>query len=77
MDKAPVEQALLRLASFLTAKGAHVHAAYLPSADGGKVGVDDYLLSHTVTELEHGDFCISPRKGIFQHPTANVGVTGT
>ena len=27
--------------------------------------------------FEFGDFCISPRKGIFQHPTANVGVTGT
>ena len=28
-------------------------------------------------EAKAGDFCISPRKGIFQHPTASVGVTGT
>ena len=25
----------------------------LPSEDGQKMGVDDYLLTHTVTELEH------------------------
>jgi DNA invertase Pin-like site-specific DNA recombinase len=25
--------------------------------------------------LEIGDFCISPRKGIFQHHTASVGLT--
>jgi predicted P-loop ATPase len=33
-------------------RGARVHVAYLPSADGGKVGVDDFLLSHTVADLE-------------------------
>jgi integrase/recombinase XerD len=33
---------------------------------------------YTVRRVQQiGDFCISPRKGIFQHPTANVGVTGT
>ena len=53
MEKAPVEQALLALAGYLTSKGAHVHAAYLPGADGSKVGVDDYLLTHTPADLEH------------------------
>lgn len=53
MDKATVERALLALASYLTSKGAHVHAAYLPSDDGRKVGVDDYLLTHAPADLEH------------------------
>ena len=30
-----------------------MHVAYLPSADGRKVGVDDYLLTHTLADLEH------------------------
>lgn len=44
MTKPEVQQALDRLAVFLTSKGAVVKLVYLPPApDGGKVGVDDYL----------------------------------
>ena len=35
------------------------------------------LTQTQIEPLYGGDFCISPRKGIFQHPTASVGVTGT
>lgn len=52
MTKPQVRQALDRLTEHLQRKGAHVTAVYLPHADGTKVGVDDYLLSHTVQELE-------------------------
>jgi hypothetical protein len=48
IEKPGVQQALDTLCGFLIAKGAQVHVAYLPSANGAKVGVDDYLLSHTV-----------------------------
>ncbi len=47
-----VHAALEALADFLSAKGATVHIAYLPSAEGQKVGVDDYLLTHTIADLE-------------------------
>jgi len=44
MTKREVQQALDRLAVFLTSKGAMVKLVYLPPApDGGKQGVDDFL----------------------------------
>ena len=46
VEKPSVAYALQELSGMLTAKGARVHVAYLPSADGEKVGVDDYLLTH-------------------------------
>ena len=52
MNKLSVRKALERLTEHLQRKGAHIAAVYLPSADGEKVGVDDYLLTHTVDELE-------------------------
>jgi Domain of unknown function (DUF3854) len=52
MTKPQVREALERLTEHLQRKGAHVTAVYLPQADGRKIGVDDYLLSHTVEELE-------------------------
>jgi hypothetical protein len=52
MLKPQVRQALIRLTEHLQRKGAHVTAVYLPQNDGQKVGVDDYLLSHNVQELE-------------------------
>ena len=52
MTKREVRQALDRLTEHLQRKGAHVTAVYLPQADGKKVGVDDYLLTHTVQDLE-------------------------
>jgi Domain of unknown function (DUF3854) len=52
MTKPQVRRALDRLTEHLHRKGAHVTAVYLPQTDGKKIGVDDYLLSHTVQELE-------------------------
>jgi hypothetical protein len=52
MTKPQVRQALDRLTEHLHRKGAHVTAVYLPQAGGKKIGVDDYLLSHTVQQLE-------------------------
>jgi Domain of unknown function (DUF3854) len=52
MTKPQVRQALDRLTEHLQRRGAHVTAVYLPQADGKKVGVDDYLLTHPVQDLE-------------------------
>jgi hypothetical protein len=52
MEKAGVARALDDLVTFLVNKGARVHVAYLPSIGGAKVGVDDYLLQHSLTDLE-------------------------
>ena len=45
VEKPQVRQALEALAQFLSAKQATVHVAYLPSAVGAMVGVDDFLLT--------------------------------
>src|SRR5262249_4601355 len=48
-----VRKALERLTAFLKSKGAFVNVVYLPRAeDGSKVGLDDYLLRHTVEDLQ-------------------------
>ena len=53
MVKPEVRKALQRLTEHLQRKGAHVDAVYLPAGDGGKVGVDDWLVQgHTVNDLE-------------------------
>jgi hypothetical protein len=52
MTKLQVRQALSRLTEHLQRKGAHVTAVYLPQEGGKKVGVDDYLLTHTIQDLE-------------------------
>jgi hypothetical protein len=52
MQKPEVRKALERLTAHLQRKGAHVSAVYLPGDREGKTGVDDYLLTHTVDELE-------------------------
>jgi predicted P-loop ATPase len=52
MEKASVDAALQALTGFLQSKDARVHVAYLPSINGQKVGVDDYLLTQTLQELE-------------------------
>jgi len=52
MLKRSVHTALCRLGAFLARRGAKVAYAYLPSGDGGKVGLDDYLAAGgTVPEL--------------------------
>ena len=51
MVKAPVHAALVALRSYLSARGADLMFAYLPT-DNGKVGVDDFLANGgTVEEL--------------------------
>ena len=53
MVKAAVRSALDRLVEHMQRKGSHVGAAYLPSSNGRKVGVDDWLAQgHSVDELE-------------------------
>lgn len=53
MTKSSVRQALDRFTAHLQRKGARVNAVYLPNGPNGeKVGVDDYLLHHSVKELE-------------------------
>src|SRR5947209_102874 len=52
MQNPAVRKALERLTAHLQRKGAHVSAAYLPGGCENKTGVDDYLLTHTVDELE-------------------------
>ena len=48
-----VRSAMERLAAHLKRRGAAVEIVRLPPGEGGaKVGVDDYLLTHTVAELE-------------------------
>jgi len=52
-----VMQALVAFSKELTRLGAHVYIAYLPeAANGDKVGLDDYLLTNSVEDLEDLDF---------------------
>jgi Domain of unknown function (DUF3854) len=52
MLKASVHAALVRLGAFLTRRGAKLAYVYLPSGDGGKVGLDDFLAAGgTIAEL--------------------------
>ena len=64
MAKPEVRAALDRLTEHLQRKSAHVAAVYLPQEAGHKVGVDDYLLSHTLEELE----------GLIEGPRPRVSV---
>ena len=57
MLKKDVQRALTVLTEYLTYKGANVHHVYLPEEPGGKVGVDDFLLAHTLADLE---FLLTP-----------------
>ena len=52
MEKREVHDALARLRAVLQGRGADVRLIYLPAGEGGsKVGLDDYLASHSVDEL--------------------------
>jgi hypothetical protein len=53
MTKPEVRKALDRLTEHLQRKGGTVNAVYLPNLpDGSKSGIDDYLLTHSVAELQ-------------------------
>jgi Domain of unknown function (DUF3854) len=47
-----VRKALTRLTEHLQRKRGHITEVYLPQDGGKKVGVDDYLLAHTLQDLE-------------------------
>lgn len=51
MTKLQVKLALERLTEHIKRKSANVFHVYLPQASGTKVGVDDYLLTHSIDEL--------------------------
>jgi hypothetical protein len=52
MLKSEVNDALVRLGAFLKRRGANVAYIYLPTSDGAKVGLDDYLASgKTISDL--------------------------
>lgn len=46
-----IRHAVLRLGLLLEAEGAKVRVSMLPSHQGEKVGLDDFLISHTVDEF--------------------------
>jgi hypothetical protein len=51
--KPEVQLALARLVAFLESRGAKVRIVYLPDGPNGeKVGMDEYLLTHTSDELD-------------------------
>lgn len=51
--KAPVRLAMVRLAAMLAARGAHPRAVLLPPGPNGeKVGADDFLLTHSLIDVE-------------------------
>ena len=75
MTKRPVQRALTNLTEYLTYKGADVLHAYLPSPTGDKVGVDDYLLTHSLTDLEA--LLEAPREGQAAPRAGRVGWQAT
>src|SRR5207253_725757 len=46
-----IHKAAERLGRFLEHRGAELAFAYMPSENGTKIGVDDYLAAHTKEEL--------------------------
>jgi DNA polymerase-1 len=61
LAKDAVDRELRLLATWLQSRDAVVHIAYLPSDSAAKCGVDDYLLTHTLGQLE--SLLEAPRKG--------------
>lgn len=52
ITKEPVKKALSRLIEHLSRRGAKVLVVHLPQEGSGKVGIDDYLLKHSLEEAE-------------------------
>jgi len=50
VTKPPVKKALERLAEHLRRKGAEVRVIYLPQTGDAKIGIDDFLLEHSVDD---------------------------
>lgn len=52
VTKEPVKKALERLAEHLQRRGAKVSVIYLPQQGEKKVGIDDYLIEHSVEDAQ-------------------------
>ena len=52
VTKEPVRKALEHLGEYLMRKGARLSVVYLPQTGSQKVGIDDYLLEHSLEEAE-------------------------
>ena len=63
MMKPEVHTALTALTAYLTYKGAQVQHVYLPAPGGHKVGVDDFLVSRSLTDLAA---LLEPPRGTLQ-----------
>jgi hypothetical protein len=79
--KIAVQQALNRFQRFLAQRGAKVTVVRLrPADDGSKVGVDDYLLAHTIDELralaqvQSGDEDLAATVSTLPYPTTVKGL---
>jgi putative DNA primase/helicase len=64
--KRAVQRALTTLTEYLTNKGAKVWHVYLPHEGEGKTGIDDFLLTHTLAEVEA--LLVEPRQGTATAP---------
>jgi hypothetical protein len=68
-EKPRVQAAEGRLAQELGTRGAIVRQVRLPAGeDGKKVGVDDYLLMHTLEDLRALVWNTAPAKGNYEPP---------
>ena len=68
-EKPRVQAAEQRLADELVMRGAIVRQTQLPPGkDGKKIGIDDYLLTHTRQELEALVWSTPPAKGTYELP---------
>ena len=51
-SKPEVKKAMERLGEHLHRKGANLHVVFFPQEGANKVGVDDYLITHPIEELQ-------------------------
>jgi hypothetical protein len=66
VTKKPVQRALATLTQYLTNKGAKVYHVYLPHEGEGKTGIDDFLVTHTLADVEA--LLEEPRQGAAATP---------
>lgn len=71
--KPEVKQAMERLGEHLHRKGAKLHVVLLPQDGTNKVGVDDYLLTHSVEELQ---MLVQPLEAAVESKVNEVRVPG-
>jgi hypothetical protein len=71
--KPEVRQAIERFGEHLRRKGAKLYAVLLPQDGTNKVGVDDYLLTHSVEELQ---MLVEPLEAIVEAKVNEVCIPG-